>query len=521
MVFVQGFLVFMIALLYHVWTSHSDVSDIQHSLRSGELFSNGDCRHLSITTGEPRHCDPQRGAGDKAMPLAAVVIPATWLLPDHEGLTEAYRDRLQLGYSFALLGGAPWVVLTGSPDECATAARYLQTLRHPHETLLNKRFSQWFPKAPEISTKIAALMRERQWTSLADWRQEAHSIPAFELLQRTGPIEQLVHTMGSLSMVSDNPSSLHTRLLAAFAVSSSSSGGYVNLEVYDRHTPTAERAEDGSEATAAAGGYSGVFGALESMGEWQLPRRWIADTEEPWELILPGIVAVPSADATDEVVIDGTREIPRLIEWSVVARFAHRRGWRHEDDWWLLNRTYAIAIIAHDRHQPRFIKLLYQHSLRKLVLRSRERLVEEMNRMRRLVQRGTTSAPSPRSHEEGDAAQPAIRAESLFPFTEDNAKVFVITPFVNTVERVRPSPLWLSFKDELPPGVDAAGCSWVTRRLGVYSHYLYRNYRRWADSLQATADAGRGPGDATVLLRNLVHGFREGNIRWSDITGNY
>lgn len=495
-------------------------------------------------------------------PMAAVVVESSWLSPDHAAVSAPYAQRLLEGYRYALLTGAPWLLLAGSAEETALGLQHLRRMAQPAETLFGKSaVARWPAELQRMASVLHTSMLP--YETLEAWMQgaDAQPIPSFlSTISSTGASSSLLHLpsaspaspsaalrfslnhlLSATSLTDVGATALHGRpsalILGAEWLQRSDAASLHNgrdealsdampprVTVYaNSHAYTAVPA-DGVENTEAAPPKSNAAKAAEEHGSWESARvltLHINGTRRPVHITVPGVVAVTAPDANKRARY-AAKALQRLMETTLVHRHALLSQRAPQDAvenagdgwWWWLGRPFGVTVIGGSWEQQR-VKLLYMNALREAAAETRERIrtaVQDVHRTRCQFESGP-AAPLLCS----GARRTRLPASAL-PFAAavpSPAKVFVLPPAVEDAPVPEPQPKWLNYTGELPPHINA-GASHAARVIGRWSFFLYANYRRRMDWVLASVPVGAYQ-DHFVLASVLMSDLADRRISWRDV----
>ncbi|KAL7703084.1 hypothetical protein NQL31_000669 [Lotmaria passim] len=507
-------------------------------------------------------------------PMAAVVVESTWLSPDQVTVSASYAQRLLEGFRYALLTGAPWLLVVGSAEETALGLQHLRRLPYPAETLFGEAVTaRWPTELTHIAESMRASMAP--YATLGAWMHAAASTPlpsyvspalpittAAPALTRSSVAEgqsaalrfSLSHLLSASALgstVGTTPSQgrpstlmlgaewLHRSDAAVLLHSSSSSAAAPRVTVYgtDSVYDASGLDEDASQSPATAKPQQqqqrrqdlGMDGAADDShssagdrigvvggGSWETPRVWTLQPSgtQQVHIVVPGLVAVTVPDANKRARYAATA-LQRLLEQTLVRRHARRVGDSSEEGawWWWLGRSYGVAVVGGEWEQQR-VKLLYVKALREAATETRDsirRAVQDVHRARCQFEGGGGA---------GDVAASSLCRSTRrlqLPFTAAvprAPRVFVLPPAFEDTPTSEPQPEWFNYTGELPQTVNA-DAPYAARVLGRWSFYLYTNYRRWMNWFLASLPGGTYQ-DHFVLASVLMSDLADHRISWQD-----
>ncbi|CCW66080.1 unnamed protein product [Phytomonas sp. Hart1] len=256
--------------------------------------------------------------------------------------------------------------------------------------------------------------------------------------------------------------------------------------------------------------------------DWQTPRLW----ESPSSLrqfILPGILKVVTTEEGELFTHRADRVAQVLqqhLEKSALIRLTRNklRPGREDcslnqtmcseetkgEDWWLFNQSYGVVFLGSISEQY-YIKYLYQH----VFIKARKDTSKRLNQMVNLLRRKLPTQVEGRTISENLSSFPYLSRESL------STRIFVFPLIEESNPTSLPIPIWLPFTKELPPNVPPVSLQ-ITRSIAVYSHYLYRNYRRWMESILFSFFSFHQI-DYVTIIHELVVDLMDGRINHQDI----
>ncbi|KAK7195753.1 hypothetical protein NESM_000505900 [Novymonas esmeraldas] len=563
---------------FRFWMAHSDVVPLTAALthdtaalrRYGDVGLAYDAATSAVGSPPLQLCSvgaahPRSDAASAVLPMAAVVVESTWLTPDQDGVSNAYAQRLLEGYRYALLTGAPWLLLSGTTAEAALGLQFLRRLPHPSDALFSELAMQRWPPALRAT---ALRLRESMtpYATLGAWIHGAGTRPLTDFphpaLHRHGDGEQSVGRQALAWGTAALQLSL-SQLLSAHAVADADAHHVrrtallLGAEWLRRVDVDPPAAGSGVSAHGSAGGDSaaleepritvlatgtlggghdgeddvgddaGAAHGRDSIGgvardatsaPWQQPRvRELRgnDSVAVAHVTVPGLFMAADAEAQRRPR-QVARALQQLIEQTLVHRHATRGTPGTEDDagrWWWLGRAYGVTIIAGGWEQQR-VKLLYMKALHDAVADSHDglrRAVQLLHQSRCQFER----APLPPSCQ--GLRRPQLPPSAL-PFTAAvpaRSRIFVLPPPLEEQESVPPQPEWLHYTGELPTSTNAEA-SHVAQLLGRVSFFIYLNYRRWMDWFLASLPVGSYQ-DHFVLVSILLSDLAEHRISWTDM----
>ncbi|CAJ1008855.1 hypothetical protein Q4I28_004168 [Leishmania naiffi] len=497
-----------------------------------------------------------------ALSMAAVVVESTWLTPDQDAVSYMYAQRLLEGYRYALLSGAPWLLLSGSAVEASVGLQFLRRLPNPADRLFPDSVLQRWPR-PLIITALQLRESMAPYATLGAWMhgvgtRPLRSFPASSMTSRTSQ-QQDVH-QSSVSDHSSLQSSL-SQLLSAHALAETDashirpaslilgaewirrmdaqqrSGNWTtnvngvrgtaadSLATPERarvtvHVTTSDAASDDDDV-AIRKGEDGRSAKDAANAPWEQPRVLefhVNSTSTKVHVTLPGMAMISEANVNQRAR-HVARALQQLVELTLVHRHTSRSpiapgntekevGW-----WWWLGRPYGVTIIAGKWEQQR-VKLLYMKAFREAVADSREGLRKAVQLLHQ--SRCQFEGPLPPLSCQG-VRGPQL-PPSAMPFSTAvpaRSRIFVLPPPHEELPNVQPKPEWLSYTGELPVFINAEA-SQVAKLLGRVSFFLYFNYRRWMDWFLASLSVGIYQ-DHFMLISVLMSDFAEHRISWLDV----
>ncbi|CAC9491027.1 conserved hypothetical protein [Leishmania infantum JPCM5] len=500
-----------------------------------------------------------------ALPMAAVVVESTWLTPDQDAVSSVYAQRLLEGYRYALLSGAPWLLLSGSAAEASVGLQFLRLLPNPAERIFPDSVLERWPlplvtAALQLRESMAPYETLGAWvhgagtrplnsfpassmTSRASQRQDAHQSPVPGQASLQSSLSQLLsaYSLAVTSAGHVRPASLilgaewMRRVDAQHRSSSSATNvnGATRAAADGHAAPEQPRvtvyatkpdADDGDDDLKIEKNEDGGAAKDAASAPWEQPRvleLHVNNTSTAVHVTVPGMVMISDANANKRAQ-HVARAVQQLVELTLVHRYAARSsssssapmdaerevGW-----WWWLGRPYGVTVIAGRWEQQR-VKLLYMKAFREAVADSQEGLrkaVQLLHQSRCQFERPLL--PLPCHGVRGPQLPP-----SALPFSTAvpaRSRIFVLPPPYEDLQSVQPKPEWLNYTGELPASINAEA-SRVAKLLGRVSFFLYLNYRRWMDWFLASLPVGSYQ-DHFVLISVLMSDFAEHRISWMDV----
>ncbi|KAG5477694.1 hypothetical protein LSCM1_04988 [Leishmania martiniquensis] len=495
------------------------------------------------------------------LPMAAVVVESTWLTPDQDAVSYVYAQRLLEAYRYALLSGAPWLLLSGSAMEASVGLQFLRLLPNPAETIFPDSVLQRWPP-PLVTTALQLRESMKPYATLGEWVHGAGTRPlnAFPASSMASQASQLRGAYPSSVL---RPSSLQSsliQLLSAHAlaetdesrvrpaslilgaewmsrmdaghrsdssVPGSKDGATAAVEGKATskgprvtvHATASDAADDGTDSKTG-GSRNGRVAQDAATAPWEQPRvleLQVNGTAIVVHATLPGMVMVSEVNANKRAW-HVARALQQLVELTLVHRHATRtatapvdteeRGW-----WWWLGQPYGVTVIASRWEQQR-VKLLYMKAFREAVRDSQEGLRKAVQLLHRA--RCQFEGPLPPLSCHG-VRGPELPPSAL-PFSAavpPRSRIFVLPPPYEELQSFQPKPGWLNYTGELPASVNA-DASRAAKLLGRVSFFLYFNYRRWMDWFLASLPVGSYQ-DHFVLASVLMSDFSEYRISWRDV----
>ncbi|CCW62486.1 unnamed protein product [Phytomonas sp. EM1] len=474
-----------------------------------------------------------------SLPIAAVVVIVGGGSP---------RRRVLAGYRAALLTGAPWLLLVekggaGNNREGekrgewsekegegrSPAVELLRGLQRPLEALFPSAVCRALPAG--FHAAAAELLRGGEVPSLAAWRRAARGIAALhydndrveEKKTSAGVPQEKTQTLAALlvEMMDDD-----TRRASA-PLQEGSEGDLEEGEIVIY--PDQGEMEEVLPASRDLDFVESDF--VEEEMDWQFPRLWTPPHLPQRQYVLPGIVEVEITEKMDgknpplhhpDRVAD---KLQQLLEQSAIRRLArHQLRGRvgrsggdfsanhtcpphgaDKDALWLLKESYGVVFVGSIGEQYR-IQLLYQRVFNAARKAAWQRLCQLI---------ATLRGGSPNSTEGGAPPSGDTSLFSSLPGRSLATRIFVFPVIAEPDQNSFPNPLWLPYNNELP--LDAPTNSYrITRCIASYSHYLYKNYRQWMDSMLVATFSLRQMNYMTIV-HELVADFMDGRIDRRDI----
>lgn len=414
------------------------------------------------------------------IPLASVIVESALLTPDLQQISVHYEQRLAEGLRMALLHGAPWVVISGSTEECSMARTYLTRLRNPAEVVFPSSYLAQLPDAVRV---VATKLKESMATapSLLEWLLQHATIP-----------------------------SLHSQ---EYPEASTEAASQVTLELFAAHLVTElEMSLNVSVPAPPHARDHGKAAEYSSVTDLTSHPRLLTDAEGV-SFILPGIVvaeipATPSRTRPVEVFYD--MMLRTILDHRRHNR-RHGQAHQHEGRMWWLQRPYGVVVVANVGEQQR-VKLVYAKALRETA----KTVTETLQRLARLeVTRRLLGHLK--------QASPSVKEELRHRTHGEDFRAVVVPPARVLVDHSptdynAPPPLfqWLPFTGELPEGTNE-NCNFVLRYVATYSHYIYEHYRQLSmiysyDFTEVASEMKFSKllddiGDNRISLRDIIHTF--------------
>ncbi|KAG5492974.1 hypothetical protein JKF63_01555 [Porcisia hertigi] len=497
-----------------------------------------------------------------ALPMAAVVVESTWLTPGQDAVSDVYAQRLLEGYRYALLSGAPWLLLSGSAAEASVGLQFLRQLPNPADTIFPESMLQRWPM-PLLATALQLRKSMAPYGTLGAWVHGAGTRPLKSFpVSSMAPRASWQPDFHEGSMPSRSSLELSLNQLLSAHTFAEADAGYVRptslilgAEWLRRLDAQRQRGNSTTSVTDATGTAAGdpatpeqprvtvyasgePFDVADDDDDWTLEVGEVGHTARdaasaPWEqprvrelcvnsstmvhVTVPGMVMI-----TDVNVNNRPRHVARalqqLVEQTLVHRYSTRNSAAHMDTekggwWWWLGQAYGVTVITGGWEQQR-VKLLYMKALREAVADSQ-----------RGVQKAVHLLHQSRCQFEGKLLPfscQGVRGPQLplsaLPFSTAvpaRTRIFVLPPPYEGAQRVQPQPEWLRYTGELPASFNIEA-SQLAQLLGRVSFFVYFNYRRWMDWFLSSLPVGSYQ-DHFVLLSVLMSDFAEHRISGTDV----
>ncbi|KAG5477931.1 hypothetical protein LSCM4_05324 [Leishmania orientalis] len=494
----------------------------------------------------------------RTLPMAAVVVESTWLTPDQDAVSYVYAQRLLEGYRYALLSGAPWLLLSGSAMEASVGLQFLRLLPNPAKTIFPDSVLQRWPP-PLVNTALQLRESMAAYATLGEWVHGAGTRP-LKAFPASSMASQASRLQGAYPSSVPTHSSLQSslrQLLSAHALAETDDSyvrpaslilgaewmsrtdaqhggrnGAAGEQHIARTAVSGKAAPEGPRVTVYAttpdGGddlkkersKSGRAAKDAATALWEQPRvleLYANGTAMAVHVTVPGMVMVSDVNSNKRAR-HVARALQQLVELTLVHRHATRSSTAPTDPeevrwWWWLGQPYGVTVIASRWEQQR-VKLLYIKAFREAVGDSHEGLRKAVQLLHRA--RCQFEGPLPPLSCQG-VRGPELPPSAL-PFSTAvpaRSRIFVLPPPYEELQSFQPKPGWLNYTGELPASINA-DASKVAKLLGRVSFFLYFNYRRWMDWFLASLPVGSYQ-DHFVLASVLMSDFAEHRINWRDV----
>ncbi|CBZ27365.1 conserved hypothetical protein [Leishmania mexicana MHOM/GT/2001/U1103] len=562
-----------VGLAYDAAIGHVRTRPLQLYTVDAERFAANYTARMKATAAEaasqndvPRPSPTPSAADDTfsdALPMAAVVVESTWLTPDQDAVSSVYAQRLLQGYRYALLSGAPWLLLSGSATEASVGLQFLRLLPNPAERIFpDSVLEQWPP--PLVTAALQLRESMAPYETLGAWVHGAGTRPlkSFPASSMTSLASQQQDThqssvLGDSSLQSSLSQLLSAHSLTETGVSHVRPAALILGAEWMRHMDAQHRS--GSPATnvngateAAADGHAApeqprvtVYATMPDTDDgdddltmernddggaakdaasapWEQPRvleLHVNSTSTAVHVTVPGMVMISDVNINRRAQ-NVARAVQQLVELALVHRHATRSSSAPTDTereagwWWWIARPYGVTVVAGRWEQQR-VKLLYMKAFREAVADSQEGLRKAVQ----LLHQSRCQFERPLLPLSCHGVRGPQLPPSALPFSTAvvpaRSRIFVLPPPYEDLQSAQPKPEWLNYTGELPASINAeASC--VAKLLGRLSFFLYFNYRRWMDWFLASLPVGSYQ-DHFVLISVLMSDFAEHRISWMDV----